>query len=566
MMDALKHGSLRLIAVLAVACIALGAAGCGGSDGDDGAPGPAGADGADGPAGLACWDLNQNGEPDLVLPDPPGTEDLNGDGVVDVLDCNALANVPPGGAVEVFHKSYFAEKPYEGTDDCLACHGPIGEDVITTGHWNWEGQALGIEGREGFTHGKNDIINNFCIAIATNEPRCAQCHIGYGYTDQTFDFSDPSNIDCLVCHDQTNTYKKAKPNGGLPADGVDLNAVAQSVAERGGRPSRDNCIFCHSYAGGGDNVKHGDIAMVLADTTREYDVHMGTDGEDFDCVMCHDVSRDGEGNPTSHGIGGMAFHSNLEGNMKTCGDCHGSAEVIHAGTTVETIVNSHTTLACQVCHIPTFARQTPTKVFWDWSTAGDQDAPIEEDPDTGMPLYDPMKGTFDWSLNVRPVLLYQERTADDYGKWEKTIANVSDSFTETPVVLARPVGDRTTPGAMIYPFKEMIGKQVADANNNTVMIPHLFGKQSGPNPYWGTWDWNLALQDAEDYPTGQEYSGEHTFVDTVMYLSVNHEVAPPEQAYGYGGVEGCMDCHTGGQIDFTLLGCTGDPLEGGDCP
>ena len=102
-MDALKLGKFRLAALLAVSMLAIGIAGCEGDDGDNGAAGPAGADGAEGPAGLACWDLNENGEPDLVLPDPPFTEDLNGVEVVDVLDCNALANLPPGGAVEQFH-------------------------------------------------------------------------------------------------------------------------------------------------------------------------------------------------------------------------------------------------------------------------------------------------------------------------------------------------------------------------------------------------------------------------------------------------------------------------------
>ena len=33
--------------------------------------------------GLSCWDLNENHEPD------PSTEDVNGDGMVDVLDCRA---------------------------------------------------------------------------------------------------------------------------------------------------------------------------------------------------------------------------------------------------------------------------------------------------------------------------------------------------------------------------------------------------------------------------------------------------------------------------------------------
>ena len=91
MMDALKHGNFRLVTLLSVIFLGLAIAGCEGDDGDDGAPGPAGQPGEDGAAGLACWDLNENGVGDLVLPDPPFTEDLNQDGVVNVFDCNATA-------------------------------------------------------------------------------------------------------------------------------------------------------------------------------------------------------------------------------------------------------------------------------------------------------------------------------------------------------------------------------------------------------------------------------------------------------------------------------------------
>jgi len=79
-MYALRHGNLRVATLLAVTFLGLAIAGCSGDDGDDGAAGPPGADGG---AGLACWDLNENG-----VKDPE--EDLNGDGVVDVKDCNGL--------------------------------------------------------------------------------------------------------------------------------------------------------------------------------------------------------------------------------------------------------------------------------------------------------------------------------------------------------------------------------------------------------------------------------------------------------------------------------------------
>lgn len=52
-----------------------------GDDGSDGAQGPTGPQGLSGANGTACWDLNGNGTGDLPA------EDINGDLVVDVLDC-----------------------------------------------------------------------------------------------------------------------------------------------------------------------------------------------------------------------------------------------------------------------------------------------------------------------------------------------------------------------------------------------------------------------------------------------------------------------------------------------
>ena len=533
------------VTVVVGVLLAFVLAGC---EGDDGAPGRDGVDGAsglDGSDGTNCWDLNANG-----VGDPE--EDINNDGVVDVLDCNALANDAYGA--EKLHAGWFTENEYEGTQSCLNCHGLMGMDMLTRAHFTWEGLATNVEGVESEIHGKNDIINNFCVAVPSNEGRCTQCHAGYGYDDKNYDFGDMKNVDCLVSHDQSGTYVKGKTTAGLPEPGVDLNVVARSVAQNGGVPSRSNCIGCHAKAGGGDNVKHGDLALSLVDTTAEFDVHMGTDGANFTCVDCHSVKKDSSDNLVDHGIGGMPYHSVDEGEMKTCVDCHGDAISVHVGTTVETIVTSHTTLACQVCHIPTFARDQSTKVEWYWADAGQDIDPIPVDPATGRATYDKKKGTFVWANNVRPTLRYFD------GKWDKMIINVNDQYTETPAVLAEPTADYTTEGAMIYPFKKMIGNQPADANNNTVLVPHLFGMKGGPNPFWAKFDWDLALQDGATY-AGQTYSGAYEFIDTVMYLTVNHEIAPKEEAYGMDGV--CVDCHGPNLIDWTELGYTGEPVLGG---
>ena len=454
------------------------------------------------------------------------------------------------------HGLYFSLRPYEGTKTCLMCHEGEGTEMLAAGHFKWEGYTDRIVGLEGESHGKNDLINNFCVAVPTNEERCSQCHAGYGMIDNTFDFTDPLNVDCLVCHDQSGTYAKNPLNGGLPMPTVDLQVVAASI-KQGSKPTRKACLGCHAKAGGGDNVKHGDLATTAAATTREYDVHLGTDGADFACVACHGSNSDPVSGELSHGIAGMSLHSVNEGEMKQCSDCHGARDPIHAGSSVEPLFAEgwHDNLACQVCHIPAIARNVSTKVEWYWSDAGQDISPIPIDPETGRATYNKKKGTFVWANDVRPTLRFAN------GYWNRMVVNASDTYDSVPIDLGSPVGDYTDPNAMIYPFKLMIGDQPVDIVNKLVVVPHLFKTHNGPNPYWGVYDWNLSIIDGAAY-TGQQYSGTFGFEDTTMLLSVNHEVAPKEMAYGMDS--DCADCHASDAVDWQGLGWTDDPFNGGD--
>ena len=458
------------------------------------------------------------------------------------------------------HDLYFELREYEGTKTCLMCHEEEGTQMLDSAHFKWEGKSENIAGQENEIHGKNDLINNFCIAVPTNEARCTQCHAGFGYKDANYDFTNPENVDCLVCHDQSGTYKKGKKTAGMPDPSVDLNVVARSITQ-GSIPTRKACISCHSHAGGGDNVKHGDLSSAIVNTTREYDVHMGTDGANMTCVACHGANHDPKDGNLNHGIAGMSHHSVNEGEMKQCSDCHGGVKQIHVGTDVEDMLvteNWHDRLACQVCHIPAIARQVSTKTEWYWSDAGQNISPIPVDPVTGRPTYDKLKGTFVWALNFRPTLRYSN------GKWVRKTMVDNDKYDSEPISLGHPLGDYDDPNAMIYPFKLMKGNQVVDPVTKTISVPHLFGTAGGPNPYWGKFDWNLALIDGAAV-TGQDYSGEYKFADTTMLLSVNHEVAPAENALGKGLMpESCLDCHQSDMVDFEALGWTGDPLDGGE--
>jgi len=432
-------------------------------------------------------------------------------------------------------KHFLGEMPgaYEGAGTCITCHPTAGTEMLVSNHWLWAGITKNVPGHESHAHGKRDLINNFCIAIPSNEGRCTQCHPGYGYKDDSFDFANQDALDCLICHDTTGKYAKDKKTAGLPVPGIDLTVVAANVGE----PGRANCGACHFGAGGGDNVKRGDLGSSLLAPTMDADVHMGsvaTGGTDMSCQTCHVTSQ--------HQIPGNQLQDR---GRVACTDCHDKADL--SGSSHST---SHlAAIACQACHIKTFSRQLPTKVDWDWSTAGQDIDPIPVDK-YGKPLYNKLKGTFVWEQNVTPELLWYN------GTWDRMFIGENDQYTETPVRLAAPLG--TKGDGMLFPFKVMTGVQGADADpaNHTVLIPHLFGLAGGPNPYWVKFDWHLAFVDGAAY-TGQTYSGKYEWVETVMYLPINHEVAPKGEA------RSCNDCHNGG-IDLWGLGYTHDPMTGTD--
>lgn len=474
-------------------------------------------------------------------------------------DCDTDPNAsdPNNTTEKTLHQSIFEDlldEGFTGPADCMKCHADEALDVMASGHWGWDGVISNIEGLEGTTHGKVDLINNFCIAVPSNEGRCTQCHPSFGWKSTATDLTDIDSVDCLICHDTTGTYVKhpsANGGGGEPAFKVDGSFVLATteeladLAKKVGTPTRKNCGFCHFSAGGGDNVKHGDLASSLVNPSFDVDVHMDADGLDFACQTCH-AAKD-------HGISGMPLHDVDEGGAAAdCSRCHTDSPHA-ANATLASILNSHTdVIACQTCHIPTFARQLPTKVEWYWSEAGQDMETIPTD-EYGQPLYDKMKGRFVWAKNVTPTLMWFD------GMWTRKVINVSDTYTEAgtaedPIVLAAPTATKDTPGAKIYPFKKMIGDQPVDATNKRLIVPHLFGTAGGENPYWGKYDWDLALADGAAY-AGQEFSGDTGFANTVAYLTVNHEIAPAEDALT------CGNCH-GDDAFFNALGYEGDPLGG----
>lgn len=417
-------------------------------------------------------------------------------------------------------KGPFTSGP-EVTKACLGCHEKEARDFMKTAHWTW---AEKQDVRAGATQelGKLNMINNFCIAVSSNWPRCTSCHAGYGWKDASFDFKNPSLVDCLVCHDTTGSYKKTPTGAGAPDPKVDLLKVAQSV----GTPTRDTCGTCHFYGGGGDHVKHGDLDSSMSAPARDYDVHMAVDGGKMNCQGCH-TTKD-------HAIAGESLAVSMGAGMRVlCSDCHTDAPHKSA------VYNRHTKrIACQTCHVPTFAKSLPTKVWWDWSKAGKDVTPPKDK--YGMETYSKMKGEFIWQKDVVPTYAWYNGQVERY--------LIGDKIDPAKVVhLNRPLGSRDDMTAKITPFKVMRGKQPYDSKNNYLAVVQLFGG------YWKHYDWKKAIADGmavEKLP----FSGEFGFVETDMYWKVNHMVVPKENALK------CTSCHGSKSVlDWKALGYKGDP-------
>jgi octaheme c-type cytochrome (tetrathionate reductase family) len=437
----------------------------------------------------------------------------------------------------------------EVTAVCLSCHNQAAIQFHETIHWTWTDPYT----EDGRKVGKGQLtVNNFCVALKSNEPRCTSCHAGYGWKNMGFDFSDPTKIDCLVCHEKTREYKKFPAGAGFTAPWIDdpenpgrqkgklfpsngktyyqpdWAKVAQSV----GKPDRVNCGTCHFNGGGGDGVKHGDLDSTLVKPDKQLDVHMGdpeSGGQGFTCARCHTTK--------GHDIAGRIYSTPAMLERKSlveddlhpkimCESCHTAAP--HKQNQK---ANDHTDkVACQSCHIPSFARIKATKMSWDWSKAGDRNREPQEIPGTGHTDYDPKKGEFVWAKNVRP----------EYHWYNGSMTTMTAEDVIDPSHEVRqqwPVGGLSDPSSRIMPFKVHRGMTPYDSVNKTMAVPHLFPtSKDDDSAYWKHYDWAKALKAGMDY-AGVPYSGEYGFVATAFAYPTTHMVAPKENAVQ------CAECH-----------------------
>ncbi len=436
-------------------------------------------------------------------------------------------------------KGPFANGP-EVTQACLECHTEAGHQFMQSVHWTWEY----TNPRTGQKLGKKNVINNFCTNARGNEGMCAQCHAGYGWKDESFDFTKQENIDCVVCHDQTGSYYKTPTTAGNAACSIMFEGLEEikwsKVAQSVGLPNRENCGSCHFYGGGGDGVKHGDLDSSLIHPDKALDVHMDEKGLNFACTQCHITKK--------HIWAGSRYNviaKDTEGTGKpgerrdvaTCESCH-SSEPHNKSELTGIKLNHHVQkIACQTCHIPTIARGgVATKTDWDWSTAGklkDGEGYNEENYIQGngehRHTYKSIKGDFVYGENYVPEYYWFN------GEMTYTLAGTKFDPSTAPIDINRIGGSEGDKDSRIWPFKVMRTNQPYDKGNNTLVYMHLWGNDDAS--FWGNFDFSKAIQKGME-KNGRPYSGEYGFIKTQSFWPITHMVAPKQDAVK------CDSCHS----------------------
>ena len=461
-----------------------------------------------------------------------------GIGVLVVLACLAIAQFAlsqgEGDLLENPHNNFIQE--YEGTKTCLMCHADQGNDVFSSMHYQWKGDAPNIVNADGKKLGKLVTSNDFCtnpaiswIAILKNKDDkliangCSKCHIGLGLKPTTETSQEQlENIDCLLCHSynyKREVYKTDDETLRWRPVAYDQPEVMLNIAQNVQSPNKDQCLQCHATSGGGPNFKRGDIEPAHMKAERDFDVHMGSG---MSCIQCHSFE-----DHKVIGSGTQLAGVDASGKL-SCEKCH-SNEALHDNDALNNHLDS---VNCTSCHIPTFAKGLPTDMYRDWS----QSEYLE-----GKGKYEPL---ITFEKDVTPVYTWWN------GKGKLALLDQPVEVVDGKVKLYEPQGSIDDPESKIYAFK-LHGATLPIDKETGLMIPIKVGMvfKAGKN--------EAAVKTGAKAAMGKE-DVQIDWIETERYMALFHEVAPKEQALQ------CMDCHgDDGRMDWEALGYDGNPMQNG---
>jgi len=478
--------------------------------------------------------------------------DGNGDGLDN--NCDGQTDEGCGGGGTNPHSSLIWED-YPAA--CMNCHdgGEAGghyDEVWNSTHYKWVGDTPDMVNQGGTQQGKlTNAVNSYCINILGDWPVCGSCHAGRGIKPGEGDTK--ANIDCLVCHNADYAQNRVRlPDGSMgPAAGTDpviMDGYVQNIAP----PTRTACLQCHAKAGGGDGVKRGDLSLALADNAdAHFDVHMNVAGPDLQCQDCHvfqshkTIGKGSDLRPTddiSRGAELTCSNSNCHVDMDS-GSGHASAG---RATEPDRHIDR---VACQSCHIPTFAKHE-TEIHRDWRFHHDGTDASTCDNGNDCPGHPHV----DKGSNLVPELKFWNRLSDNYLLGDDAALTYDAAKDTYPT--SRPLGDvfASDPlqGGKLTPFKYKTADQpMVTADKVMIALDTLeYLKITG--------DLELSIESGlanQGYSPAEPYE----WIVTDTYQMINHGVNPAS------AVADCSYCHGSGTLDVnndSMLDVMGYRLKG----
>ncbi|MEW8648578.1 MAG: hypothetical protein AB2564_00335 [Candidatus Thiodiazotropha sp.] len=542
----------------------------------------------------------------LVVLDDQDKSSLS-DSVRITVEAAPVEPPPPTEPPKTAAEAHAAITTYEGPSTCIACHEDEAVAMHGSVHYQQSGDTINLT-NDVTPFSKNGLpragergdgaigINTYC-GSHENSPRftCAGCHVGNGRfpnpelpMDETERKAELSNIDCLMCHQ--DSYKrfpsgefepleivaagadgKPDPNldpllrtgsKGVPV--VDRNTLdflfepadaSSTLVSLGGTPmmqdrvsaaqtvhatTRKSCLNCHAKAGGGDGTKRGDLSSALIDPGPQIDIHMSSSGGNLSCADCHDAG--------GHRLQGRGLDLRLNDVAEhfTCESCHDRPHGDYSNRIGGSRDKHATRIACQTCHIPTYAKGVATETNRDW-----------EDPHFSAAACNGRGGWLpreDKALNLTPTYQWFDGTSQVYVLGENLADYPSTVLKDgsEAITLGLPNGWVNTQNAKIYPMKEHSSNSaVHDASNS--LIAH------STYEFFRTGSFDSAVQSALEQ-TGR--AGDSYTVKRVhTFQTINHGVEDSSAALG------CGSCHAslaGGPLRMDLVNDLGYDLKGSE--
>ena len=421
---------------------------------------------------------------------------------------------------------------YTGPGTCVACHEIEAQAMFGSVHYQWTGSTLNVPNISG-NAGKGDLgFNTYCgAAVTSRRAVCWSCHVGNGNVPlPEMTPEQLNNIDCLMCHHELYKRRTAGPfetvtftdyqgvqrswqlpiedesgNFQFIPDEENMPIGILQVAQTVHLPTRATCLRCHAYAAGTDCGKRGDISSITVEPPADDEIHMSFQGANLSCQGCHQFQN--------HKVMGRGLDirpNDIEDRLTcTTSTCHG----IQPHGLLD--IDKHTTrVACQTCHIPTYAKGMNTEVARDWRfpffsvglLGGQGGFKPEETP----------------GMNLIPTYAWFDGTSQVYALGQAAVQNTNGQYE-----MAAPNGNVRSARAMINPMKEHISNSaIHDATGQ--MIPHSTFK------YFVTGDFTRSVEDGLLFAG---LTGNWTLVDVHTYQTLNHGVEPK------GNALNCGQCH-----------------------